>query len=58
MSLATFDSLPLHKGALNRRFSADRGFGLLPDLARWTSTRYACPGRKRGKMQKTTEYSF
>ena len=23
------------------------GFGLLPDFARWTSTRYACPGRKR-----------
>ena len=39
--------LPLHKGALNRRFSADRGFGLLPDLAWWTSTRYACPGCER-----------
>ena len=46
MSLATFDSLPLHKGALNRRFSADRGFGFPPDRA-WTSTRYACPGRER-----------
>ena len=30
-----------------RRFSADRGFGLLPDFVRWTSTRYACPGRER-----------
>ena len=27
-------------------FSADSGYGLLPDGA-WTSTRYACPGRKR-----------
>ena len=25
-----------------RRFSADGGFGLLPDGA-WTATRYACP---------------
>ena len=32
--------------ALARRFSADGGFGLLPDGA-WTATRYACPRRKR-----------
>ena len=33
--------------------SADSGYGLLPDGA-WTSTRYACPGRRasgKGKIQ-------
>ena len=34
-----------------RRSSADSGFGLLPDRAR-TSTRYACPGRKRRESRK------
>ena len=32
--------------ALARRFSADGGFGLLPDGAK-TATRYTCPRRKR-----------
>ena len=34
-----------------RHFSADSGFGLLPDNA-WTSTRYACPGRERRESGK------
>ena len=45
---ATF--LP-EEGLCARRFSADSGFGLLPDYAR-TSTRYACPGRKRRESGK------
>ena len=32
--------------------STDSGFGHPPDLARWTSTRYACPRRERGEMRK------
>ena len=32
-------------------FSTDSGFGLLPDCAR-TSTRYACPRRKRRESEK------
>ena len=52
-SVMAYQSLPLHKGALNRRFSADRGFGLPPDLARWTSTRYACPRRERREMKES-----
>ena len=32
-------------------FSADSGFGLLPDRA-WTSPRYACPGRERRESGK------
>ena len=39
------------------RSSADSGFGLLPDGA-WTSTRYACPRRKRRESEKTTDCSF
>jgi len=49
-SRATF--LP-EEGFCARRSSADHGFGLLPDLARWTATRYACPGRERQENRKT-----
>ena len=34
-------------GLCARRSSADGGFGLPPDFAQWTSTRYACPRRER-----------
>ena len=40
------------EGLCARRFSADNGFGLLPDLAR-TSTRYACPRRERREMKES-----
>ena len=51
-SVMAYQRLPLHTGALNRRFSADSGFGHLPDLVRRTSTRYACPRRKRLESRK------
>ena len=46
-----FGASSLPEGAFVRHTSADSGFGLLPDYAR-TSTRYACPRRKRRESRK------
>ena len=45
---------PSRREAFACRFSADRGFGLPRDLARWTSTRYACSRRKCRESRKTS----